>query len=60
MAASKPTNIDYVNTYFQIPKLTTIHGESNFNTLGVTRDEIKANAGSVTTTLGGGILDTSV
>ena len=54
MAASKPTNIDYVNTYFQIPKLTTIHGEPNFNTLRVNMDEIKANAGSVTTTLGEG------
>ena len=53
MAASKPTNIDYVNTYFQIPKLTTIYGEPTFNTLSILRDELKANAGSVATTLGG-------
>ena len=56
MAASKPTNIDYVGLYFQIPKLTTIHGEPDFNTLRILRDELKANAGSVTTTLGGGLL----
>ena len=56
MAASKPTNIDYVATYFQISKLTPIHGEPDFSTLRVLRDELKANAGSVTTTLGGGRL----
>ena len=56
MATSKPTNIDYVGMYFQIPKLTTIYGEPDFNMLWILRDELKANAGSVTTTLGGGLL----
>ena len=56
MAASKPTNIDYVKNYFQIPKLTPIHGEPSFNTLRILRDELKANAGSIPTTLGGGLL----
>lgn len=56
MAAFKPTNIDYVNTYFQIPKLTAIHGKPTFNTLPILRDGLKANAGSVATTLGGGLL----
>ena len=56
MAASKPTNIDYISTYFQIPKLTAIFGEPTFNTLRILRDELKANAGSVVTTLGGGLL----
>ena len=52
--ASKPTNIDYVNTYFQIPILTPIRGEPTFETLRVLRDEIKANSGDVATILGGG------
>ena len=56
MAASRPTNIDYAATYFQISKLTPIHGEPDFSSLRVLRDELKANAGSVTTTLGGGHL----
>ena len=55
-AASKPTNIDYVHTYFQIPTLTKIHGEPTFETLKGLRDQIKANAGDVKTTLGGGRL----
>ena len=58
MAASKPTNIDYAGAYFQIPKLTTIHGEPDFNTLRILRDELNANAGSITTTLGGVFLGT--
>ena len=52
--ATKPTNIDYVNTYFQIPLLTSIRGEPTFETLRVLRNEVKANAGDVSTTLGGG------
>ena len=56
MAASKPTNIDHVNTYFQIPVLTKIHGEPTFETLRIIRDKIKANAGSITMNLGGGAL----
>ena len=54
--ASKPTNIDYVTTYFQIPVLTKIHGEPTFETLRILFNELKANAGDVATTLGGGLL----
>ena len=54
MLDSKPTNMDYVKTYFQIPVLTKIHGEPTFETLRELRDQIKANAGDITTTLGGG------
>ena len=54
--ASRPTNIDYVKTYFQIPNLTKIHGEPTFKTLRVLFNELKANAGDVSTTLGGGLL----
>ena len=54
--ASRPTNIDYVKTYFQIPILTKIHGEPTFETLRVLFNELKANAGDVSTTLGGGTL----
>ena len=53
-ASSKATNIDYVNTYFQIPILTPIHGEPTFDTLRELRNQIKANAGDLETTLGRG------
>ena len=56
MTSSKPTNIDYIKTYFQILKLTQIIGEPTFATLRKLRDELKANAGSVATHLGGGLL----
>ena len=54
MTSSKPTNINYVDNYFQIPVLTHIHGEPTFETLKNLRNQVKANAGSVTTHLGGG------
>ena len=54
MASSKPTNINYVDNYFQIKTLTKIHGEPSFETLRILRDQIKANSGSVATHLGGG------
>lgn len=56
MASSKATNINYVANYFQIKILTKIHGEPNFETLKTLRNQIKANAGSVPTHLGGGRL----
>ena len=54
MASSKATNINYVENYFQIKTLSKIHGEPNFDTLRTLRNQIKANAGSVVTHLGGG------
>ena len=53
--ATRPTNIDYVKTYFEIPELTKIHGEPMFETLRVLFNQLKANATTVSTTLGGGL-----
>ena len=47
------TNTDYKNTYFQHPFLTSIRGESTYESLSTIYKEIKANANSVPTTLGG-------
>ena len=48
------TNIDYVDTYFEIPTLTKIHGEPTYFQLKELKNELKANATSVTSDLGGG------
>ena len=48
------TNIDYVKNYFQYPELTKIHGEPTYETLQVLKDQLKSNATSVTSHLGGG------
>ena len=48
------TSIDYVNTYFEYPTLTKIAGEPSFESLRNLHDEIKSNAMSVASTLGGG------
>ena len=48
------TNIDYVDTYFEIPTLTKIHGEPTYFQLKELKNELKTNATSVTTDLGGG------
>ena len=48
------TNIDYVDTYFEIPTLTKIHGEPTYFQLKELKNELKSNASSVTTDLGGG------
>ena len=47
------TNIDYANTYFEFPELTKIHGAPNYPTLRIIKDEMKANAHSVASDLGG-------
>ena len=49
------TNIDYKNQVFELPELTKIYGEPSTPTLIELRDEIRCNAQSVTTTLGGGM-----
>ena len=51
---STSTNIDYIDTYFQIPVLTKIHGEPTYHTLKILKNELKANASSVQSNLGGG------
>ena len=48
------TNIDYVDTYFKFSTLTKIHGEPTYETLKTVKNELKSNACSVTTDLGGG------
>ena len=48
------TNIDYSNTTFVFPTLTKIQGRPTYATLKTIKDELKANATSVTTDLGGG------
>ena len=47
-------SIDYVNTYFEYPALTRIHGQPSHPSLKIIKDEMKANASSVTSDLGGG------
>ena len=48
------TNIDYVDTYFEFPLLTKIHGEPTYDSLKTLKNELKSNATSVTSDLGGG------
>ena len=43
------------DTYFQHKVLTRIHGPPVFETLQLLANELKANAASVPTTLGGGL-----
>jgi hypothetical protein len=48
------TNIDYVKTYFDYPVLTKIHGEPTYESLQEIKDQLKTNAATVTSRLGGG------
>ena len=48
------TNIDYIGTYFQYKTLTKIHGEPTYETLQEIKDQLKTNAASVSSSLGGG------
>ena len=45
---------DYKNNFFEYPECTRIHGEPTTATLLTLRNEIKANAQTVDTVLGGG------
>ena len=49
-----PNAVDYKTTCFEHPELTKIHGEPTFEKLKVVEDELKANAQSVYSPLGGG------
>ena len=53
--ASMTSNIDYATTYFTHDPLTKIHGEPTFTTLKNLKDELRANASSVPSNLGGGL-----
>ena len=48
------TNIDYANLYFKYPVPTPINGEPTNKTLKRLKQELRANASSVETDLGGG------
>ena len=48
------TNIDYVATYFELPELDKIYGAPTCTKLSKIEDQIKANASSVSSELGGG------
>eukprot|EP00957_Ditylum_brightwellii_P014101 1063665-Ditylum_brightwellii.AAC.1 len=47
--------VDYKSTVFEKPKLTHVHGEPTMSSLLILQNEIRANAQSVYTTLGGGM-----
>jgi len=46
---------DMLDIYFQHKMQTSIVGQPHFGSLQVLREELKANASSVTSTLGGGM-----
>ena len=48
------SSINYKDSYFEHPVLTAIRGEPTYETLHHLKKELKANARSVQTTLGGG------
>jgi len=47
-------DVNYADTYFEYKKLTPISGEPTFQTLKDLKDELRANASSVPSDLGGG------
>ena len=47
-------SIDYINTYFEIPELTKIHGRPTYENLKTVKNELKTNASAVSSSLGGG------
>ena len=49
------TNIAYKTTNFEYPNLTKISGQSNYELLKSIKDELKANAASGASNLGGGV-----
>ena len=48
------SNIDYCRTNFEIPVLTKNSGQPNYALLKIIKDELKSNAASVSSNLGGG------
>ena len=48
------TSIDYVSTYFEYTTLTKIHGTLTYKTLQELKNQLKANAATVTSDLGVG------
>ena len=56
MASSSGGGIDYRSIYFAFPNLTPINGEPDADTLVKLKNQLKANASSVPSNLGGGSL----
>ena len=48
------SSVNYKDSYFKHPVLTTIRREPTYETLYYLKNKLKANASSVPTTLGGG------
>ena len=48
------SSVNYKDSYFEHPVLITIRGETTYETLHHLKNELKSNASSVPTTLGGG------
>ena len=46
--------IDYATTHFEYPTLDKIHGKPTFSTLTTLKKQLKSNAQSVVSDLGGG------
>ena len=46
--------VDFKATYFEYKALTKIHGKPTFESISTIHDQLKSNAASVPTTLGGG------
>ena len=51
------TNINYAATYFEFPDLDKINVAPNYSKLRKIKGQIKANASSVSSELGGGTHD---
>lgn len=51
---SSSGNVDYRNSHFEYPELTRITGRPTYETLNELRSQLKANAASVYSNLGGG------
>ena len=56
MASNSARSVNYRETHFEFPTLTPIRGEPTADTLIVLRKQLKANAKSVPSNLGGGTL----
>ena len=54
MTIKMSKSIDYINTYFEIPELTKIHGRPTYENLKIIKNELKTNASAVASSFGGG------
>ena len=47
-------SIDYINTYFEFPVLTKIHGRPTYENLKTIKNELTTNGSTVSSSLSGG------